>query len=52
MVEGSVLLASTFTGMQHSVGERVQGPEPERERSRDGSLQEEMDERQRREVEK
>lgn len=28
-MESSVLLASTFTGMQHSVGERVQGSEPE-----------------------
>lgn len=31
----SVLLASTFTGM-HSVVERVQGPQPERERAERG----------------
>lgn len=37
--------------MQLSAGEKVQGPEPRRERSRDGWLQEEMDERQRSEAE-
>lgn len=37
--------------MRLSVGEKVQGPEPERARSRDGWLQEEMDERQRSEAE-
>ena len=31
--ETSVLLASTFTGMLHSVGERVQGTQPGSERA-------------------
>lgn len=38
LVEGfeGVLLASTFTGMQHSLGDRVQGSGPElRESERD-----------------
>lgn len=46
--ETSVLLASTFTGMLHSVGERVQGTQPERERERElvvAEKQEEMEEK-------
>lgn len=53
--ETQVLLASTFTGMLHSVGERVQGKQPETqfvfaEKQKDKSLQE-MEESGRRMIE-